>query len=93
MLTTNANIIVLTDTEFGNGPIWLAKFDNGFGTTPNRNDAFVCKDAEVEHYIEVAVDMEKRKAKIAGLPETAGRQVSSESVVVLKNELGNREII
>lgn len=91
MMNMNANIIILEDTTFGEKPIWLAKFDNGFGTTPNRNDAFVCSDDEVEKYIEYAKDMEKKKMKIAGF-KFDGRQVSSESVIVLEEKVGDLQI-
>ena len=91
-MNMNANIIILEDTTFGEKPIWLAKFDNGFGTTPNRQDAFICQDEDVEKYIKVAENIEKQKMKLAGF-KFDGRRVSSESVIVLENELGMKQII
>ena len=44
-------IIELDDRAFGEGRIYLARFpDGGWGTTPKREDAFVCTEKAADEY-------------------------------------------
>ena len=45
-------IIALVDMEYGYPPIYFAKFGDGFGTVPNRNDAFVVDESDVDEYVQ-----------------------------------------
>lgn len=50
-------IIALVDMEYGYPPIYLASFGDGFGTVPNRNDAFVVDESVVDEYVQKAQKM------------------------------------
>lgn len=51
-------IIELRDEAFGEGVIYYTRFPDGnFGTTPKKDDAFVCVESESDRYLETAQNM------------------------------------
>lgn len=89
----NKIIIILKDTSWEFPPIYLTQFkDGGFGTTPNRNDAFVCDEDCSDQYLKIAENICKHAMTFAGLPIEWARKAEKQSVVVLENQY-KKEII
>ncbi len=70
-------IIALIDKEYGFPPVFYAQFDGCFGTTPKREQAFVCDESEVAFYLEKAQAMENKMMTDVFLPVEKARKAES----------------
>lgn len=93
-MKTNGYIITMKDEQFGEKPVWFAKFEDGtIGITPKRQNAFVCSEAEADEYVAKAQTLANNMMTAAYLPIKYARKAEKEPVIVLENELGMKEII
>lgn len=67
-------MIALVDNKYYYPPVFLAKFDEGFGTTPNREEAFVVSESEADKYLDIAQQMANKMMEAACLPVADARQ-------------------
>ena len=94
MMNTNAYIITMKDEQYGERPVWFAKFEDGtIGITPKRDNAFVCTEEEADEYVAKAQTLANNMMTAAYLPIKYARKAEKEPVIVLENELGMKEII
>lgn len=89
----NKIIFILKDKDGEFSPIYLTQFKDGvFGTTPIRNDAFVCDEGCSDKYLQIAENICKKAMTDAGLSAEFARKAEKQPVIVLENEF-KREII
>ena len=67
-------IIALIDLDYGENPIYYAKFDDCEGTHPKREKAFVVDESEADKYVKIAQDMANKMMVDAFLPVEFARK-------------------